>query len=222
MSIPGTSLGARLRGHGAIGLLAVAVVLLGNSLFVPLSALLVLAWARLTQTPLAALGLARARAPWRALLLGAVLGVTTKLMFKAVVMPTLGAPAVNAAYGHLLGNTAALPGMVVLILVGAGFGEEVVFRGFLIERLRGWLPAGRAGTVASVLLSALVFGAAHLYDQGVPGFEQALLFGAFLGWVYVREGTLWLPMVTHVAFDLTALYLIYGGLETQVSHWLLG
>jgi hypothetical protein len=41
-------LAAALRGHGLVGIAAMLVVLLGNGLFAPLSALLALAWARLS------------------------------------------------------------------------------------------------------------------------------------------------------------------------------
>ncbi|TMA33009.1 MAG: CPBP family intramembrane metalloprotease, partial [Deltaproteobacteria bacterium] len=54
---------------------------------------------------------------------------------KAVVMPLFGAPAINPAYHYLAGNTAALPGMILAVIFGAGFGEEIFFRGYLFERL---------------------------------------------------------------------------------------
>ena len=45
-------LAASLRGLGPLGLLAVVIVLLGNAVFVPLSAILALVWARLARVPL--------------------------------------------------------------------------------------------------------------------------------------------------------------------------
>ena len=45
-------LAAALRGLGPLGLLAVVIVLLGNAVFVPLSAILALVWARLARVPL--------------------------------------------------------------------------------------------------------------------------------------------------------------------------
>src|SRR5690349_17544019 len=49
-------LAASLRGFGPAGILAIAAILLGNALFVPRSALLVHAWARLSRTPWSEIG----------------------------------------------------------------------------------------------------------------------------------------------------------------------
>jgi hypothetical protein len=46
----------RLRGFGPLGLLAIVVILLGNSLFIPFSAILVLLWAHVSGTPWRNLG----------------------------------------------------------------------------------------------------------------------------------------------------------------------
>ena len=52
-------LAERLRGFGPVGVLALLVILAGNLLFVPLSGLLVLAWAWRSGTPWQELGLVR-------------------------------------------------------------------------------------------------------------------------------------------------------------------
>ena len=62
---------------------------------------------------------------------------------KVIVVPLLGAPAINPAYHYLAGNRAALPGMVFTMIV-AGFAEETLFRGFLFERLGKLFGTGAA------------------------------------------------------------------------------
>ena len=52
----GEGLAASLRGFGPLGLIAIVVILLGNALFTPLSAILALVWARLARVPLRELG----------------------------------------------------------------------------------------------------------------------------------------------------------------------
>jgi hypothetical protein len=52
---------AELRRFGPIGILAILLILAGNLLFVPLSALLVLLWARLSETPWRDIGFVRPR-----------------------------------------------------------------------------------------------------------------------------------------------------------------
>src|SRR5439155_529598 len=78
---------AKLRGFGPIGLAAFVLIVLGNTLFLPLSALLVLLWARRSRTPLAALGFVRPRSWTVTILLGVAFGVAFKLVMKSVVMP---------------------------------------------------------------------------------------------------------------------------------------
>ena len=108
--------------------------------------------------------------------------------------------------------------MIFDIIVGAGFAEETVFRGFLFERL-GKLLGQRPWAKATILLiTSILFGLVHYPGQGLYGALQALFVGLFLGALYLATKRLWLSMVTHIAFDLTALYIIYRGLEPRVAH----
>jgi membrane protease YdiL (CAAX protease family) len=211
-----------LRGFGPVGLLAILVIALGNLAFVPLSALLVLAWAHRSGTPWRDIGFARPRSWAATLLAGLLFGAAFKLAMKALVMPLLGAPPINAAYHHLAGNSAALPGMLYLILVGAAFGEEVLFRGFLFERLGRLLGPSLLAKAAIVLVTAILFGLAHIPEQGVPGMQQALIVGLVLGGIYARTGRLWLPIAAHAGFDLAALAIIYWDVEAQVAAAVFG
>ena len=204
---------------GPTGLLAAVVVVLGNMLFAPLSALLVLAWARWSETPWRELGFVRPRRWWVTVVAGVTAGIALKLLMKSVVMPLLGADPVNQAFTHLTGNTAAIPGMLFAIVVGAGFGEETLFRGFLFERLGKLLGGGRAATAAIVVLTSAFFGVVHYPGQGLPGVQQAFVVGMLVGTLYAATRQLWLPMILHAVFDLTALYLIYHGLEQDVAGW---
>ncbi len=214
-------LAADLRGFGPVGLVAVLVILAGNLLFVPLSGLLVLMWARASQTSWRALGFARP-ANWAATVLGGVaFGVVLKLVMKALVMPLLGADPINHAYHYIAGNPAALPGILFLVTAGAGFGEETVFRGYFFERAGRLVGRGTAARVATVAVTAIFFGLLHYPDQGLAGTEQATIVGAVFGAILARTGSLWFLMVAHSAFDLTAVALIYAELETTVAHFLL-
>src|ERR1700682_3395573 len=113
-----------LRGFGLIGLLAILIILAGNFLVAPASALLVLLWATLSRTPWREIGYVRPKNWPRTVVSGLVFGVVFKFLMKAIVMPLLGAPPINQAYHWVAGNTAALPLMFYLLVIGAGFGEE--------------------------------------------------------------------------------------------------
>lgn len=208
-----------LRGFGPIGLLAIAVILAGNLVVVPVSAILVLVWARVTETPLGALGF---RVPKRWMVpvaAGIVLGFLLEVTMKAVVMPLLGAPALNPQFQYLAGNVAALPAILYAVVVGAGFGEETVFRGFLFERVSRAIGPRRVAPAVTVLLTSVVFAAAHYYEQGFFGAAQAAVTGVAFGAMYAATKQLWLPMVAHVAFDLTAVALIFWQWESTVARY---
>jgi uncharacterized protein len=206
---------ASLRGFGPIGILAFLLILAGNLLFVPLSALLVLAWAKVSDTPWSELGFSRPPPGswWRIVAIGIGLGVALKLIMKAIVMPLLGAPPTNEAYRFLVGNAAALPAVLYLVIVGAGFGEETLFRGYLFERLGKLFRRGLWTKALIVFLTAAFFGVVHYPEQGMPGVEQALLVGLVFGSIYAFTQRLWMLMVAHAAFDLTAVAIIYFGWE---------
>jgi len=216
---PDDRVAADLRGFGPLGLLAILVVLAGNAIVPPLSAVLALAWARLSRTPWRALGFARPATSWaRTIIVGVVAGAALKLALKAVVMPLVGADPVNQRYHFLVGNRALIPATLFALVVGAGFGEETVFRGYMFERLGRLLRTNAGAKAATLLITSVLFGLAHLTDQGVAGAEQATVTGLAFGAMYLATGTLWLPMCAHAAFDLTAYAIIYWDLERAVAR----
>ena len=66
----------------------------------------------------------------------------------------------------------------------AGFCEEVIFRGYLQKQFAAWFDSPPAG----VIVSALVFGAAHGY-QGVKMMLVIAVYGALLEYWRLREGS---------------------------------
>jgi hypothetical protein len=207
-----------LRGFGPPGILAALLIFTGNALFLPLSALLVLVWARASRTPWPEIGFARPQSWILSAVVGLAFGIAFKFVMKAIVMPLLGADPINHTYHYLSGNRAALPGALYLMIVGAGFGEETLFRGFLFERLGKLLGPGAGARILIVLITSVAFGLAHYSVQGVPGTEQATITGLVFGTIFAITGRLWTLMFAHAAFDLTALWMIYWNLETPVAH----
>ena len=199
-------------------MLAHVIILAGNLILAPLGAALVLVWARLSQTPWRALGFVRPRSWTFTITIGTLFGIAFKLGMKAIVMPLLGAPALNPRYQYLVGNTAALPWALYTMIVVGGIGEETLFRGFLFERLRTLLGAGRGALAFTILLTSGLFASIHFPEQGLPGVEQAAVTGLVFGTMYAVVGNLWLPIVTHAAYDVTAVALIYWRWESTVAH----
>lgn len=136
----------------------------------------------------------------------------------AGILLGIGAAPVNQAYHYLAGNRAALPGAICTMIVAAGFGEEVVFRGFLYQRLRTLFGHGPAASAIIITITAAVFGLAHYFDQGIPGVEQAVITGIVFGTMFVIAGQIWIVMFAHAAFDLTAVAMIYLNVESRIGH----
>jgi membrane protease YdiL (CAAX protease family) len=217
---PDDRVAVALRGFGPLGILAIIVILATNFLIAPLNAILVLVWAKISRTPWREIGYVRPKSWTGASIVGIVFGVAFKLVMKAIVMPLFGAPPINQAYHFLAGNTSALPWMLYAIIVRAGFGEETVYRGWMFERF-GKLFGPHAWTVPlTIVITSALFASGHLADQGLPGAEQAMITGVVFGMIFVRTGSIFLPMVVHVAFDLAALALIYWDVEPAVAHFI--
>jgi uncharacterized protein len=199
-------------------ILATIVILTTAAIYVPLGAALVVLWVWHSGTPWREIGYERPTSWTASVLAGVGLGFAFKLLMKTIIMPLLGAPPINAAFHHLVGNRAAIPGFLLPIVVFAGFGEETIYRGYLFERLRKLLGNGISGKTAAVLISSVLFGLAHYQAQGLSGTEQATIVGLVFGTIFARTGTIWMLMVAHVAFDLTAYGIIYWNLELKVAH----
>jgi len=212
----------QLRGFGPVGIVAFAAIVLSGTITVgrvavPLSALLALIWAWGSGTPWSAMGYVRPANWIGGIAAGIAIGVALKFVMKAAVMPMFGADPINRAYQDLAGNRALLPAAVWMMIV-AGFGEETVFRGFLFERFGALLGRRRGATAAIVILTSVLFALAHVADQDLPGAEQAAITGLVFGSIFAATGSLWIPIWAHTAFDLTALAMIYWGLESPIAH----
>lgn len=95
-------------------------------------------------------------------------------------------------------------GLPIWILVSftAGFCEEMMFRGYLMTRLR--LLFKTKTWVLPVLLSAVSFGACHAY-QGVPGLVLITVYGIGFALLYIHTGyRIWPCIIAHVLHDLSA------------------
>ena len=209
---------ARLRGFGPLGILAVLIILSGNLLVEPLSAILVLIWVKISRTSWSEIGYVRPRSWTRTVAIGIVFGVALKFAMKALVMPMLGAPPINQAFRFVTGNSAVIPLMLYTMIVTAGFGEETLYRGWMFERLGKLFRESAAAKSAIVFVTASLFAAVHYPGQGVPGVEQAFIVGLIFGAIFAVTGEIFMLMIAHTSFDLTALWMIYYDLETRIAH----
>lgn len=98
--------------------------------------------------------------------------------------------------------------LVIVAWGSAAFGEELLWRGFLMDRL-GRLPGLGGRAVAVVVIQAVLFGLPHIY-QGWSGVLITGTIGLIFGWMRLRaNGNLWALIIAHGLVDtimLTAGY----------------
>lgn len=79
--------------------------------------------------------------------------------------------------------------------------EEALFRGYLQQRLAGWL-----GPVLALFITALLFGLAHI-EGGVLLVVFATLAGLIYGLAWMWSGRLWVSALFHFGLNLLQLLL---------------
>ncbi|HEY7862569.1 MAG TPA: CPBP family intramembrane glutamic endopeptidase [Thermoanaerobaculia bacterium] len=168
-----------------------------------------IAWWLYQKRPLPSLGLAPiAGGAGSAFAIGAALVAVGFLVWQLVAVRKGGA-AREALRSQIAPVEALLPHdapelrLFMAVAVTAGICEELLYRGFMF-----WYLERLGGTVLAVVVSALLFGVAHVY-QGVSGLWKAGIAGLATAGLRVLTGSLWVPMVLHGAVD------VLGGLTAR-------
>jgi membrane protease YdiL (CAAX protease family) len=113
---------------------------------------------------------------------------------------------------QLDGNVGMLLIGLLLIWTLAAVGEELVYRGYLLNRLADLFGNGAVGLILALLLSSALFGFVHAY-QGVVGMVDTFINGLIAGELYIASGRkLWLPILYHGIYNTIALLLAFAGI----------
>jgi membrane protease YdiL (CAAX protease family) len=111
---------------------------------------------------------------------------------------------------NLRGNVPVFLTLLAFTWPLAAIIEEMVFRGYLLNRLADLFGRGKAGWGVSLILSALMFSLAHDLNSLVPLFAICLQ-GLLMGCLYlVNRCNLWLPIVAHgtgITINVTLAFL---------------
>ncbi len=95
-------------------------------------------------------------------------------------------------------------GIVFLLTLVAPIGEELFFRGLLVD-----LWKDRMGTKRAIFLAALVFALLHFY---VLQFIPVLIAGILLGILFVRSENVFVPIIAHATVNSLVLFFWFLGL----------
>jgi len=118
-------------------------------------------------------------------------------------------PSDMSSYDYLKDNL----GMLMLTLGGvyivASFGEEVIYRAFLINRISELGLSGKSGRIIVVIISAVVFGFVH-YSWGPMGIVQTGFMGLALAisYLYLKK-RIWVLILAHVYMDTILMVQLY-------------
>lgn len=120
----------------------------------------------------------------------------------------------TAATEQLLNVTSIGQLILVIIVVGilTGIGEEFIFRGTL-QRI--FLEQSNKIHCA-IWVTAFIFSAIHMQFYG---FLPRMLIGAFLGYLLVWSGSLWLPVLAH-ALNNSMAVISYHYESVQNAYWI--
>lgn len=91
--------------------------------------------------------------------------------------------------------------LAVLVVAVAPCVEELVFRGVLLSGLASRMPS-----LWAIVVSAVIFGAAHLPDFGFAWYPvpALILLGLVLGWMRVHTQSLWPAIALHASNNFFA------------------
>jgi membrane protease YdiL (CAAX protease family) len=113
--------------------------------------------------------------------------------------------------GELHGNWKLLLLFVALGWTLAAFGEEVVYRGYLMNRVAGMFRNSKVAWSVSLILVSFTFGLGHI-DQGVTGQIENMINGLLLGAIFLATGcNMSAAIIAHGVTDTIDNVLLYLG-----------
>jgi len=149
---------------------------------------------RVEGLPLASIGLRRPS--WRDALIAALFAIAIVAGLGVILLVVF--PALHVDMSGKLDRMMAAPGWWLLIsVVRAGVSEEILFRGYPIERLQAW--TGSRFVAAIVPLAA--FSLAHVGSWGWSHLVVAAFGGGMLTVLYLWRRNLWANIVAHCIVD---------------------
>jgi len=160
-------------------------------------------------------GLRRGPSLRRLLHLGVMGGVALETFQLTITQPlvvrALGAPPDLQQFSSLAGDAPRAALLLLFVWTFAAFGEELVWRGYLLNRVLGLVGRCRAPYTLSLLIVSALFGLAHLH-QGLPGVVIESVGGLILGAAYLGcDRNLAVPIAVHGVVDTIDVVLGYLG-----------
>ena len=91
---------------------------------------------------------------------------------------------------------------LLVIAIIPAMGEELLFRGYLQQKMTQWLGKPHV----AIIITAILFSAIHMQFQG---FLPRFALGLVLGYLFYWSGSLWLPIIAHLLNNAMAVTFAY-------------
>lgn len=162
------------------------------------------------------LGFQRKRLNAKSLLITAqIFGAAFFLFYYYIMQPIVtyftGQPIDYSLFDPLKGDLPTTLSTIVIVWITAAFGEEIVFRGYLMRQFTKFFGSSTMSLVINILLIGFIFGWLHMY-QGISGQVIAIITGMLLALIFhIRKNDLWFNIAVHGFFNTTFLIFIYNG-----------
>jgi uncharacterized protein len=152
---------------------------------------------------------------WRTILAGFGISAIYQLFSIGILVPVLHLLTNTnldlSQFDPLRGNFATLAILLIVSWTIAAFGEEMAYRGYVLNRLVDLFGNNHFSWVISVMISSVLFGLGHVY-QGVVGIIETFVFGIVAACLYLAsKRNLWLPILFHGMNDTIGFLLIFLG-----------
>ena len=174
--------------------------------YMALAAATIIEVVRLPRGSARASGLLPSTVTGRHVLVGSV-AASIMMLIIAVAAATAGAPVMTV-------DVIVNPGLVVAFMISS-MGEEVLFRGTVMQALQQ-----RFGTYVSVVVTSALFASVHLGNPHVEplAIVSTFIVGLLLGMMTVLTSSLWMSMSFHAVWNLLSAG-IFGEVSGLPPVW---
>ena len=183
---------------------------------IPIAVLGIWLFLKKENQPLAVVGVVRPQYSWRTtVLMGvgcALLIILLGIFVYPPVLEMLGLPEQDlSSYEGVVGNNALLAMFLTVSWTTAGFGEELIFRGFLMAGLARCLGNSKVAWVVAVVVANSLFGLIHI-GKGPGAVLTTGLNGAVLAGLYLlSRRSIWSAYIAHGLANTIGFLVIYTG-----------
>jgi len=134
-----------------------------------------------------------------------------------LVIRLTGKPVDRSPFDALRGNVPALIFGLFVVWTLAAFGEELIFRGYLMNTLARVFGSKNLGWIFACFINSILFGLGHAY-QGISGVILLAMVGLLYALFYLGSGrNLWVPILIHGLYDTSAFLVIFFNLDKSFA-----